>query len=540
MSKSFTSVFRKFYTSVIIIGLGLTLVQCANRGNPTGGAKDIDPPVIVRTVPKNLNTNFDGDEITIFFDEYIKLKDVQKQVVISPPMNIEPEITPLGTASKYINIRIYDTLNSNTTYAFNFGESISDNNEGNLFPFYKYVFSTGAVIDSLSISGIVVDALNKETAPRVSVLLYEMDSTYTDSVIYNQKPRYIAVTDSFSAFKLENLKQGKYLLLALEEENKNYIYKQKNDKIAFKTTPISVPSDTIYELKLFKEQLDFKFVRARQEGYNKIAFGYEGNAQAMRIKPLGQTPSDFISVITKDPQADTLNYWFSSAVKMDSLLFEVSHKTVLDTVMVKIKDLEKDSLKLKPETNSLKLADTFVFSSNNPLVDYDSSQIKIIDQDSLVIAFDMTIDTLNTRAKLKFKKSPSSSYTVELLPGAVTDLYGFKNDSIVYKAKTKSLDDYGDFRLNVKNAVYPIIIQLTDKEGEVVEERKSNEPELVDFINVTPGTYNLRVVFDTNNNGQYDPGNFLKRIQPERISYAKEMLLVRAGWDTIEEFVLED
>lgn len=86
----------------------------------------------------------------------------------------------------------------------------------------------------------------------------------------------------------------------------------------------------------------------------------------------------------------------------------------------------------------------------------------------------------------------------------------------------------------------PIIIQLTDKEGEVVEERKSNEPELVDFINVTPGTYNLRVVFDTNNNGQYDPGNFLKRIQPERISYAKEMLLVRAGWDTIEEFVLED
>ena len=518
----------------------MTLVQCANRGNPTGGAKDIDPPVIVRTVPKNLNTNFDGDEITIFFDEYIKLKDVQKQVVISPPMNIEPEITPLGTASKYINIRIYDTLNSNTTYAFNFGESISDNNEGNLFPFYKYVFSTGAVIDSLSISGIVVDALNKETAPRVSVLLYEMDSTYTDSVIYNQKPRYIAVTDSFSAFKLENLKQGKYLLLALEEENKNYIYKQKNDKIAFKTTPISVPSDTIYELKLFKEQLDFKFVRARQEGYNKIAFGYEGNAQAMRIKPLGQTPSDFISVITKDPQADTLNYWFSSAVKMDSLLFEVSYKTVLDTVMVKIKDLEKDSLKLKPETNSLKLADTFVFSSNNPLVDYDSSQIKIIDQDSLVIAFDMTIDTLNTRAKLKFKKSPSSSYTVELLPGAVTDLYGFKNDSIVYKAKTKSLDDYGDFRLNVKNAVYPIIIQLTDKEGEVVEERKSNEPELVDFINVTPGIYNLRVVFDTNNNGQYDPGNFLKRIQPERISYAKEMLLVRAGWDTIEEFVLED
>lgn len=532
--------FRKFHTIVIIIGLGLTLVQCANRGNPRGGAKDIDPPVIVRTVPKNLNTNFDGDEITIFFDEYIKLKDVQKQVVISPPMNIEPEITPLGTASKYINIRIYDTLNSNTTYAFNFGESISDNNEGNLFPFYKYVFSTGAVVDSLSISGIVVDALNKETAPRVSVLLYEMDSTYTDSVIYNQKPRYIAVTDSFSAFKLENLKQGKYLLLALEEENKNYIYKQKNDKIAFKTTPISVPSDTIYELKLFKEQLDFKFVRARQEGYNKIAFGYEGNAQAMRIKLLGQTPSDFISVITKDPQADTLNYWFSSAVKMDTLLFEVSHKTVLDTVMVKIKDLEKDSLKLKSETNSLKLADTFVFSSNNPLVDYDSSQIKIIDQDSLVIAFDMTIDTLNTIAKLKFKKSPSSSYTVELLPGAVTDLYGFKNDSIVYKAKTKSLDDYGDFRLNVKNAVYPIIIQLTDKEGEVVEERKSNEPELVDFINVTPGTYNLRVVFDTNNNGQYDPGNFLKRIQPERISYAKEMLLVRAGWDTIEEFVLED
>ena len=107
---------------ILIISLGLLLNNCANRGTPTGGDKDITPPVITKSEPENYSTNFKATEIKIYFDEYIKINDLQKQLIISPPMDPEPEITPLGSASKYITIKIHDTLLANTTYAFNFGE----------------------------------------------------------------------------------------------------------------------------------------------------------------------------------------------------------------------------------------------------------------------------------------------------------------------------------------------------------------------------------------------------------------------------------
>ena len=226
MSKSFLN--YVFFTAV-----GLILFQCANRGTASGGPKDETPPVVISEEPKNFSTNFDTDEIRIDFDEYIKFKNLQRQLIVSPPMDPEPIITPLSTASKSIVIKISDTLRPNTTYAFNFGESIEDNNEGNLYPYYRYVFSTGSFIDSLSVEGLVIEALDYETPEKVSILLHEVDSTYTDSIIFKQKPKYIGVTDSLSQFSVENLKAGTYLLTALKEENTNYTYQPKYDKFAF-------------------------------------------------------------------------------------------------------------------------------------------------------------------------------------------------------------------------------------------------------------------------------------------------------------------
>ena len=145
------------YRTVVIFFVFL-FFQCANRGTASGGEKDITPPVIVSEIPENFSTNFSANEIKIYFNEYIKLKNIQKQLIVSPPMDPPAEITPMGSASKHITIKIHDTLQPNTTYAFNFGSSIEDNNEGNVFPFYRYVFSTGATIDSLSVSGSVSDA----------------------------------------------------------------------------------------------------------------------------------------------------------------------------------------------------------------------------------------------------------------------------------------------------------------------------------------------------------------------------------------------
>ncbi len=272
------------YQIFFIISIAITLVSCANRGSPSGGDKDEEPPVIVDEVPENFSTNFKGDEIRIYFDEYVKINDIRKQLIISPPMDVDPVIIPMGSASKYISIKIKDTLQKNTTYAFNFGESIVDNNEGNPYPYYRYVFSTGDTIDSLSVRGYVEDALLEEPDTFISVMLYEVDSTYTDSIVYKEKPRYITNTlDSLTTFSIDNIKAGTYKLIALKDKNGNYKFDQKDDKIAFHEEFISVPSAAEYKLTMFKEEANFKAIKPKQEGRNKIMFPYEGDYESMRI-----------------------------------------------------------------------------------------------------------------------------------------------------------------------------------------------------------------------------------------------------------------
>jgi len=317
---------------LILILIAISIASCANRGTPTGGEKDILPPEITKSVPANFSTNFKGDEIRIYFNEYIKIKDLRKQLIVSPPMDTEPVVTPMSGASDYITIKIVDTLEANTTYAFNFGESIVDNNEENPYPYYRYVFSTGNIIDSLSVKGYVVDALKEEPDTFISVMLYEVDSTYTDSIIYKQKPRYITNTlDSLTSFNIENIKAGTYKLIALKDKNSNYMFNQKNDKIGFKEDFITVPTDDSYKLTLFNEKVNYKAVKPSQDGETRIIFPYEGDYGSMRIEVLGDTPEAYKTRIVKDPKTDTLYYWYKPKFEIDTTFFLVKNDKQIDT-----------------------------------------------------------------------------------------------------------------------------------------------------------------------------------------------------------------
>lgn len=533
---------RKLLSNLFsIIVISLVLANCANRGMITGGEKDITPPVITKSIPENYSVNFKAKEIKIYFDEYIKIKNLSKQLIISPPMDPEPEITPLGAASKYITIKIFDTLQPNTTYAFNFGESIVDNNEENPYPYYRYVFSTGSFIDSLSVEGNITDGLDRTPEDFVSVLLYEVDSTFTDSIIYKKKPKYITNTlDSLTTFKLENLKAGKYLMIGLKDENSNYTFQQKIDKIGYLKDFITVPSDTTYNLKLFKEEIDFKAARPKQITDNKIAFGYEGDYKEMMIELLSNAPDDYTSTITKDQKTDSLLYWFKPKIEADSLLFLVSNKSYADTLMIKLKTLEKDSLVIKPTPNRMNsFFDNFTVEGSIPLTDFNKDKVSILNQDSTQIDFSTTIDKLNNKYSFLFKKEEQTTYKIQILPEAFTDFFGNKNDTLNFSMNTKNHSDYGNVRITLRNVVYPVIVQLTNEQGEVKAEQFSTKPELLDFRDLNGGKYYIRVIYDSNENRKYDPGNYLKKQQPERVSYFPDLLDVRAGWDLIQEFILQ-
>lgn len=535
---------KRIFCSLFILIMVLALAQCAKRGTPTGGEKDTTPPKLLRADPENMTTNFKEKKIRLYFDEYIKLKDVQKQLIVSPPLKYNPLITPQGSASKFIEIVIKDTLKENTTYTLNFGQSITDNNEGNPNSFLTYVFSTGSYIDSLSLSGVVQDAFKKKVDQFVSVMLYEIDSTYTDSTIYKRPPNYITNTlDSATTFKLNYLKEGKYALFAVKDEGKNNLFDQKEDRIGFVSDTITLPTDSTYALTLFKEIPDYRAAVPSYAAKNKIMFGYQGEAKHIVIEPLTKLPDTIKTKVAKETGKDTLNYWFTP-FETDSIVFEVSNEKwkAKDTFTVKSRNLAADSLVLIPnQKNSLAFEEPFYIGANIPIVQIDSSKIALMNKDSIPVKFISKLDSVENKVTLDFDLEPNEKYTMDLLPGAIRDFFGTENDSISYNLSTNGYADYGNLGLKlVGNPTYPLIIQLTDEAGKTKREIYATEPSDFQFNHLKPSKYMIRVIYDSNSNGKWDTGSFLQKISPEKVIYYPTVIEVRANWELVESFNLLD
>ncbi len=524
--------------------LALTIASCAKRGQPSGGVKDTEAPKLLKASPVNYSTHFSGTEIRFNFNEYVKLKDIHKQLIISPPLKFKPTITPQTGASKFIKIKILDTLQPNTTYSFNFGNSIVDNNEENPFPYFKYIFSTGNQIDSLQLSGSVKDALYQKTDEFVSVLLYEVDSTYTDSIIYKKQPRYITNTlDSATTFQFENLKAGKYVLIALKKEGSNYKFNQKTDKIGFVKEEITLPTNKKYELKLFNETITYRALKPKHERKTRIKFRYEGAySEAIHIKLTTQNlPKNFQTIITKNIENDTLNYWFKPAVELDSLNFVVTHKKVVDSFRVKMrKKVKADSLFFKKSKQTMSFDTNFGIVPNTPIVKIDDSKIKIINKDSVPVKFTTTIDKLTQLIAFHFEKKEKEKYQIKIFPNAFIDFYNNTNDTLTYNASLQSFSKFGNMRVTISNLPkHAIIVQLITNKGDVKYEQFAKGETVFDFNNITPSIYNLRVIYDVNANQKYDTGNYLQKTQPERVSYYPDPIEIRANWDIDQQFKLQ-
>ncbi len=522
------------YFSLLLL---LLTIGCAKRGSITGGAKDSIAPVLKSSLPKNLSTNFNGKEIKLVFDEYVKLKNANKQLIVSPPMKNQPEIVPY-TASKTLTIKIKDTLLANTTYSFNFGQSIEDNNEGNPYSQFKYVFSTGSYIDSLALSVKVKDALEKKTDNFVSVMLYEINEQFNDSTIYKETPRYITNTlDSLEVVTLENLKAGKYLLVALKD-NGNNKYNPKSDKIGFQKQYITIPNDTVFGVELFKETATFKALKPTLAAKHRMVMGYEGKAKGATV--MVRNGSEIIpSLVTQMPKKDSLQIWFKP-IKADSLQIKVEKESYKEDFIVKIKAAKADTLNINPDfTGNLPLRERFSMSSTTPLVKFDKSKIRIVNKDSVAVDFTTDYDDFNQKLFLDFKREPLESYTIQAMPGAMLDFYEKQNDTLTYKVSTKNLSDYGNLSVVLENPKrFPVIVELTDKDGKV-KYSEFTETAVINFDAIEPAKYTLRIIYDDNKNKAWDSGNYMEKRQTEEVVYFPKEIDVRANWDVGQPFDLK-
>jgi len=529
-----------FKFSLVVVFL-VAFVSCARKGRPEGGPKDETAPLLVTANPPYKTTLFSTNEIRIHFDEYITLKDIQKQLVVSPPLKYPPVITPQGTPSKYINIKILDTLTLNTTYIFNFGNAVQDNNERNVLESFKYVFSTGTYIDSLTTSGNIKDAFLRKTDKGINVLLYKIDSNYTDSIIYKRKPSYVANTLDSTNFNFSNLHKGNYFLVALKEDSNDYLFNSKTEQVGFLLDTIKLPRDSIIKksIKLFKEIQPYKFKKAKEASKGKIIFGYTGQITDFKVNILSDVPSGFKSIAKFEKGKDTLNYWYTP-FKADSILFLVTNKGQIDTVKVRLRKKKKDSLLINSTVSrTLHLRDTFFLKTNNPTLKVDETKILLTDKDTVSVKFKSLLSSDENKIGIIFDKKPSQKYRLQVFPKAIKDIFLQENDTLKYHFITKEIEDYGRIILDVRNINNNnLIIELLTNKGALIERKYIYNSQIISFKQLKSTKYIIRAIIDTNKNQQWDTGNYLLKRQPEKVIYFEKEIEVRANYYMNEVFTI--
>ena len=516
----------------------LMTVKCAKRASPTGGPRDSIPPVLVNATPKLNTTFFDKEGFTLTFDEYVTLKDVSKQLIVSPPLSSSQyKVYPTTGASKKISLVLNDSLMDNTTYTFNFGESIIDFNEGNPTPFLTYTLSTGATIDSLYIKGKVTDAFEKDTETFISLQLYPVDSIYKDSTIYTQKPLYVTSTLDTTVYRFQNLRAGKYNLIALQDLAGNYLFDQGVDKIGFVNQLIELPQDSIIDLKLFKEKTNFSWDAPYFINDHHVALAYYGEYEAQPYKMISEVPSTFESLVTKNREKDSLNFWFKGAT-LDSIKFELEIRDTLRTKTAFLKEPIEDSLVISQFTKgTLRLKNLFELSSNLPVTTVDNSRLLVTNVDTVPIPAQLKIMENYDRVAIDFEVLPNDRYTVTLYPNALEDFWGRTHDTLVYRTSTKKIEDYGNIYLRVQHdSPHPYLIELLNN-NKVVRRYDSLVPgNNYSFELLDAGKYTVRLIEDANNNKLWDTGDYLEKIQPEKVIYYWKEIDLRANWDMNETF----
>jgi uncharacterized protein (DUF2141 family) len=551
------------------------LASCAQIVAPNGGKKDVIPPKVVKYVPDSASVNFGAKSIAIFFDEFIQLKDLNNQLIISPPLKNIPDIKVKNKALT-INFDKSEQFQPNTTYSINFGNAIQDLHENNPVENFKYIFSTGSFIDSLTVKGKVQTAFDHKTEKGVLVMLY---SDYSDSVIYKRTPDYFAKTKDDGTFQINNIRNGKYKLLVLKDANNNYKYDSESENVGFIGDLVDVSDNKKILIEVFQQPAKKLFLKKHMYNtYGNILFVFNKTADSIQIKPLNYTFDDKNVLLNYSKNKDTLNYWFRN-INKDSLVLQIKNgNKILDTISLKLIKKEEAAknkrapfkllLLSSPGANqNFDLNSEFKFVFNHPLdpevFSTSSAQTSIkLKEDSVLYKKDKNlfyklqsnnVIAINERPDSDKKTTAPSSaqkgsdgidfkeatgYHLFIPPGTFTDFFGLTNDTIKVDFKTREEKFYGTLKLkiDISEAKGNYIVQLLDDKENVVRVSTIKKGETINYSYLYPQKYFLKIIYDDNSNNKWDTGNLLKKVQPEKVIYNSEPLEIRSNWDSEVEW----
>ncbi|MBQ5843408.1 MAG: Ig-like domain-containing protein [Alistipes sp.] len=593
--------------AVTLLFLGAFLTRCANIMTPDGGPKDTLPPVITVITPGNFATNFTEKKIYIEFNEFVQIKDQNKEMFTSPAMKKMPLISTRG---KGIVITIRDTLKENTTYAIDLGSAIRDNNEGNPINAMRYVFSTGDKVDSLMCSGYTADSYKADSVSRTFLWFYILDSLPDtpdyDSTIFNRKPDVIARAQNNGIFIAQNLKPVKYRIYAFGDKNDNQMYEPGTDLVGIldsaynpaEMQPFAIWFDSLRHYPSADPQLYFRMftdkvfkaqrlVEAQRPDCKKITLFFNTANPTIDSLRLDSIPSDKIIYDPRTKGKDTVNLWLNVPAENlpDTIKGEITYyrhdsirQYVKTTEPIKVawkhvetkeeqKEREKEEKERKKaeeegreytppqKPNPFKMKNSassevnpekgFDLTFDFPAVIFDSTAIKLykIEGDEKnptekEIEKHFIRDTLNIgRYTVKADWQSKTKYRFYMPKGSITDVMGYQNDSTSTSFATYDPEKFSKIVLTVKGEKgKKYIIQQTDSSSKMQQELTNVTSGKYTINYVAPGDIRIRIIEDTNGNGQWDAGNVVERLQPERAEMfindeGIDQFTTKANWD---------
>jgi hypothetical protein len=568
-------IYLAFYTS------------CANMGMPSGGAKDSIPPVIIKSIPEMNETNFSDTKIRIYFDEFIIHEGLNEKFTISPPLK---ERTIFKTKGKSLIVDLKEELAENTTYSLDFKDAIIDNNEKNPYENLRIAFSTGSYIDSLRIVGFVKNAFTLEPVPQAYILLYKSPS---DTLVYTTRPDFIGKTDENGLFVITNLPAETYQIFALTDNNRDLMFEPGAEPIAFldsMLTPSAIfspdrdttlrESDTLVVLgktrffpdPIYLLQFEEDFFGLRLDDYQRPDRKYidisftESVEDTFSIELLNYETENEWFIMESTSDMDSLRVWLKDSLiyKKDTLQFRLSYLqqdsmkvnyTKNDTIKLYYSDGKKSSknrrkaakkVKKKPVSMDLKhnasqtgfdIYKKITIEVPEPVATIDTSMFHLmIQKDTLFVPIDFAFgnDSNNIRKfNISHKWEFEATYQLKIDSAAIFSIYDLPSKTLETKFTIQSEDYYGKIIFDIQNVTGPTILQLLkDNETEdVLRSERIYEDQIVEFPYLKSQKYMVKVIFDSNDNGEWDTGNLIKNIKPEEVLYYEKVIKVRKNWE---------
>ncbi|AMR30966.1 hypothetical protein A0256_05760 [Mucilaginibacter sp. PAMC 26640] len=524
-----------FYLTVVLIICG-----CAAQQKPQGGPRDLTPPKLLKATPEDQTRNFRAKQIRLDFDEYFKLSNQYQEISLAPAQEKQPEYK---VTAKSLIIDFKDTLQKNTTYVVNFGKAIVDVNEGNIMKNFTYVFSTGPHIDSLSISGNVINSTTNLKEKDATVFLFPIKQ---DSLLFGKKkPSIFATTDSAGNFSLNNLREDTYRIYALKEQSPDKIFNNDAELIAFSAKPIVVNKDSSnVVLKLFKQVPEkFRIAEKKFTPDGKLSFVFNRPVEKPSVKILYPAAFDSQKAFDINKTRDSA-FLFIRNMDYDSVsvAFYENNKALDTTFLRKGKsetfshnltfayNINKDN-RLKPNTD-------LTITANFPITSFDQSKM-VLTEDSVTMSnFTIVKDSSALKTYLlKYRWRANSKYQLLLNEGAFTDLYGEKNKRSTRQFTGDKPENYSQLTLKVvlpADADKTYVVELLGEDKTVLRSDVVSKNTTLTYKNYITGKYNVRVIYDANHNGRLDSGNVKLRQQPENIWVSPKDITLRANWEAEE------